>query len=528
MSSFPGTDYVTDPRREGPPRSRAAAQQLAAALGDQTDMAVYAESLYASCQRLFFMGNRRGVRMAGALSAWDDGPRLEGETRPIEADGARFHLCLGAADGANARKIRYHLPFLRPVPCGLAKAAGTGDRLGLATPGHVDAFRAVGRAGPQPGGRVPIFPMLAQQSIRENERTGRSPAEVIDDAAWGAFQTGWTAGYGADADHLKTLADIDACQSVGFTFFTIDPGDRVDDDAIAAPMAQVEAKAAALDWPLLDSEPADLVSRLANRPIDLGSFAVTLSRGETLRAAAKYGPALQHTVRMARHLAMLHGRQPYDLEMSVDETATVTTLAEHIYLAHELQRLQIPVVSLAPRYTGTFEKGVDFIGNLDEFARSFGEHVAVAQAFGPYKLSLHSGSDKFSIYPIAAELAGDLIHLKTAGTSYLEALRAVGQVDPALFRALLDFAAARYPEERQAYHVSAQIEAMAPYAGAADADLPALLDDFHTRQILHVTFGSVLRDADWRARLMACLAQGEEVYRNMLATHFIRHLQPFA
>ena len=74
MPSFPGTDYVTDPRREGPPRSRAAAQQLAAALGDQTDMAVYAESLYASCQRLFFMGNRRGVRMAGALSAWDDGP----------------------------------------------------------------------------------------------------------------------------------------------------------------------------------------------------------------------------------------------------------------------------------------------------------------------------------------------------------------------------------------------------------------------------------------------------------------------
>jgi hypothetical protein len=86
---------------------------------------------------------------------------------------------------------------------------------------------------------------------------------------------------------------------------------------------------------------------------------------------------------------------------------------------------------------GTFEKGVDYIGNLDEFEQSFARHLAVSKTYGPYKLSLHSGSDKFSVYPIAARVAGELVHLKTAGTSYLEALRAIAKVNPGLFREVL-------------------------------------------------------------------------------------------
>ena len=70
--------------------------------------------------------------------------------------------------------------------------------------------------------------IFAQQSIREMTRTGRSPDDVMDDATWGVFQEGWRAGVGADADHLKTTADIDLCVAAGYTFFTIDPGAHVD------------------------------------------------------------------------------------------------------------------------------------------------------------------------------------------------------------------------------------------------------------------------------------------------------------
>jgi hypothetical protein len=184
-------------------------------------------------------------------------------------------------------------------------------------------------------------------------------------------------------------------------------------------------------------------------------------------------------------------------------------------------------VSLAPRYVGDFEKGVDYIGDLGEFEKSFARHVAVAKAFGPYKLSLHSGSDKFSVYPIASRLAGDLVHLKTAGTSYLEALRAIAKVDPKLFREIAAFARERYPIDRASYHVSAEVGKAPDAAGLPDDGLTALLDDFHSREILHVTFGSVLNHPGFRGSFFAALRGEEEVYYQMLETHFGKHFAPF-
>jgi tagaturonate epimerase len=184
-------------------------------------------------------------------------------------------------------------------------------------------------------------------------------------------------------------------------------------------------------------------------------------------------------------------------------------------------------VSLAPRFVGRFEKGVDYVGDLSEFERAFAGHVAVARAFGPYKLSLHSGSDKFSIYPIAARLAGDLVHLKTAGTSYLEALRAVASINPALFREVVRFARERYPADRATYHVSAEVGLMPDPAAVADAELPALLEEFHAREVLHVTFGSVLNREELRAPFLAALCGDEETYYRLLEAHFARHLAPF-
>jgi len=182
--------------------------------------------------------------------------------------------------------------------------------------------------------------------------------------------------------------------------------------------------------------------------------------------------------------------------------------------------------SLAPRFVGRFEKGVDYIGDLAAFEAEFAQHAAIAWRLGPYKLSLHSGSDKFSIYPIAARHAGGLIHVKTAGTSYLEALRAIAQTDPALFRDILTLARARYETDRASYHVSADVRRVPPPAARRDDELPALLGDFHAREVLHVTFGSAL-DA-YGDRLRAALDAHEEAYYAALEAHLGRHLAPFA
>ncbi|RLC89825.1 MAG: hypothetical protein DRI77_15340, partial [Chloroflexi bacterium] len=154
-------------------------------------------------------------------------------------------------------------------------------------------------------------------------------------------------------------------------------------------------------------------------------------------------------------------------------------------------------------------------------------------ALGPYKLSVHSGSDKFSIYPIIAQLAGDLVHLKTAGTSYLEALRALASIDPALFREILGFARVRYDADRATYHVSAD-PAKVPWPDQlSDVELAGVLDTFDGRQVLHVTFGSVLTARDprggyrFRERLLDALRADEEVYYATLEKHLGRHLAPF-
>jgi len=339
----------------------------------------------------------------------------------------------------NASALRARFEWLRPRPLGTSTSAGLGDRLGLATPGHVRAVRAVG------GAIAPIFP---QQSIREMARTQRTPTEVMDDATWGMFAEGWRDGTGADADHLKTTEDIDATLPVGFSMFTIDPSAHVDSAADTDDLATLRAKVAALPWAELEDSEASLRQRYVGRSFAVEHLKVAFDEAVVLRAAAKYGKAVSHVAKMSRHLLKAAGSRPVELEVSVDETDTPTTPAEHYWVANELRRLGVKWVSLAPRFVGRFEKGVDYIGDLGELETDIAAQAAIARHFGPYKLSLHSGSDKFSVYPIAARLAKGLVHLKTAGTSYLEALRTIAALDPAFFRSIYAFARERYDTDK--------------------------------------------------------------------------------
>ena len=461
---------------------------------------------------------KAGKRLA-VLGRSDD-PLLERFHGQHDDFQAGYVLKLCPLHHDNARALRAALPWLQPSPIGLNTSAGFGDRLGMATPGHVRALQRVLREAPG----STIAPIFAQQSIREMERTSRTPEEVLDDATWGTFQAGWRGGVGADADHLKTPADIDACAAAGFTFYTIDPGAYVDSDVDTAAPGDVRRKVDALPWQDLESSPADLQRGYAEQRIRLDDREIALDTAAVLRAAAKYGRAVAHVAAMYRHLAAKG--IPFDLEVSVDETETPTTHGEHAYIASELKRLGVRWDSLAPRYVGHFEKGVDYIGDLEALRADLAGHAAIARALGPYKLSLHSGSDKFSVYPIITELAKGMVHLKTAGTSYLEALRVVAQVDRALFREILAFARERYEQDRASYHVSAEVRRVPAPSDLPDARLPDLLEDFDARQVLHVTFGSTL--ARFGSQLKAALQAHEENYSATLERHFVRHLEPFA
>lgn len=411
----------------------------------------------------------------------------------------------------NATALRKRLPWLKPQPLGLATSFGFGDRLGLATHGHIAAVKGSG-----------IAPIFAQQSVRENTRTGRTPQIVLDDAMWTIFEMDWREPWGADADHVKEISDLPSFINAGYSFYTIDPNEYVDNEGHTDLIETLKSKTNHIPWDQLEINLDGLYQLYLENQIDLNGDLLKFQEESLLRALIKYGRAIAHVKSISDYLE--ENACEFDLEASVDETDTPTSAAEHYFIASELRRLGVPFVSLAPRFVGSFEKGVDYIGNINEFNQELEKHAAVMHAIGGYKLSIHTGSDKFSIYPSIAEKARNLVHVKTAGTSYLEALRVAATVDQSFFREILDYSRGCYETDKATYHVSGQLSKIDTAVNLTD-DLLALFDQFDARQVLHVTFGSVLDH--YEDRLKCILVDHMDLYEKFLQTHFKRHLEPF-
>lgn len=451
-------------------------------------------------------GEQRLILACGALEA------LKGSA--VQVDGTRAAVC--PADQENMAVLRTLLPHLRVRLPGSRPSVGLGDRLGLGTPGHIEAAKKSG-----------FFLVLAQQSIREMQRTGRSAQQVMDEAAFGVFQSGYDAGFGSDADHLKTPEDVDLTAAAGFNLFTLDPSAHVDDTVAGAEPALLGAKFEKL---ISDGVPgaAEWRRKYAGQSFAAGPLRITFDEPTLLCAAVKYGRAVAHVEKMARHVA---DRVPeHEIELSVDETALPTSVAEHLFIVRELQERGVQIHSLAPRFVGDFEKGIDYKGDLKVFEESLKQHFAIAEHYGPYKLSIHSGSDKFSIYPLVARVTRGWFHLKTAGTSYLEALRVVARRDTPFFRELASFCRGHYDSDRKTYHVSAVLHEVPPPEQLDDAALERVyLDENAGRQILHVTFGTVLTCEEggrkkYRGRLLSLLNREAATYVAVLKKHIGRHI----
>jgi len=413
----------------------------------------------------------------------------------------------------------------KPTTLGLKASFGFGDRLGLATPGHAAALKRCGSG---------ILPMFAQQSIREMGRTNRTPQQVMADALAGAQQAGYAGIQGADADHLKTPADVDRTADAGFVFFTIDPSGDVDaqaDDYNSDQLAEkFKAIAGQVSW----------LSQYEMKKIKLANgTTIDFSPPVCRRAAVKYGRAINMATALAKHIEQVHKKlgRDFEIELSVDETPRPTTLAEHYIIADQCVRSGMKLVSLAPRFIGEFVKGVDHKGNVAKLEKSMADHAAIAKQLGPYKLSLHSGSDKLSIYPALARTTKGLFHVKTAGTSYLVALRVVAQVDARLFRDVVTLSRSRYETDRATYHVSATLQSAPPAEANSDPkamekaylglwkDVPkgkGLSDP--GRQIVHTTFGSVLCDPKLGPQVKQCVKENQALYTQILDEHFGKHL----
>jgi hypothetical protein len=454
------------------------------------------------------------LRGSRTLIVWAVGGESGGgldEFRGISetAGSLRFVFCPLTRE--NARALRRRFPHTAPSRVlGNPVTFGVGDRLGIAGPGHVSLFKG-----------YLACPVLAQQSVREVELTRRSYEEVLDAATWAVFQEGYRKPWGADGDHLKTEDWVRRVLEIGFTMITADVSDFIRREFDAKPEGEVMNAYEEVD-PEKRRE-AEKVYLPLRVELDTGA-AVSFGRGELARLVLIYGDAIDHAERLYRAGVDAGGEGSFDFELSVDEVATPTTPQAHVFVARELARRGVRIASLAPRFVGEFQKGIDYIGDPGELAGSLETHAAVARALG-HKVSIHSGSDKFTIFPAVGRCTRGAFHIKTSGTNWLCALKVLAAHDPGLFRAVFAKARKTFERARRHYHVTPDLDRVPDPASVPDERLPDLLEEPSTRQVLHITYGEVLGDDGLRGAFFGSLEARIGEYAEELGAHIGRHLE---
>ena len=376
---------------------------------------------------------------------------------------------------------------------------------------------------------VPVW----NKSNREHTTIGSEPPSVRTAAEQAVKELRWSKPWHVDADHIN-LTTVDRFLSTS-DFFTLDVA-----SSIGKPAESAKVRAFVGRHPELAGD--------VSIPNIEGSF--KMSPAEVEGIAAKYLLAVEEAGKIYRHIATAKGQATFVTEVSMDETDSPQTPAELLIILAALADEKIPVQTIAPKFTGRFNKGVDYVGDLAQFEREFNNDLAVIsfaiQRYGlpdTLKLSVHSGSDKFSIYePIREALArtGAGLHIKTAGTTWLEEVIGLAEAGGEG----LDLAKEIYREALD--HVD---ELCAPYASVIDIDpgkLPsastvsswtsaqfveALRHDPHNpafnphlRQLLHVGYKIAAKKGQ---RYLSALEKFEPVVsRNVTTNLFERHLKP--
>ncbi|HDQ15238.1 MAG TPA: hypothetical protein ENN41_10550 [Sediminispirochaeta sp.] len=466
---------------------------------------LYTRSLYTREGILYFVAKEDGEK---SLYLCSHRVLPEDFTGQVEQFGDLF-LKKAPFSTDNAATLRTVFPFTAPVSLREKRTTiGCGDRLGIASAAHIRAIR-----------KYQAYPVLAQQSIRELNFTNRTFKRIVADAGFQVFQEGYEDGWGADGDHLKSIEDVDTALQAGMPMITLDLTETLHPEAVRWDEPKIEEEFGELPQAVrkhIDQEYRDLV--FENRGVT-----VRLPRLEARRCALMYLDALDFAALMDRHIRE-HRGEAYDLEISIDETSTATLPGHHLFIIRELRRRGVTVNSLAPRFIGEFQKGVDYIGNLEEFEGQFAVHCAIAQAHGDYKISIHSGSDKFSVYPAIGRYTHHRLHLKTAGTSWVEAIRTIARTEPELYRRMHKKAQDFFPEALKSYHISADISGLPDINTLRDSQLEEYLDISESRQMLHISYGGLLRDSEIRGPFFKALSDHEELHETIIRKHMEKHL----
>jgi hypothetical protein len=417
-----------------------------------------------------------------------------------------FFLLVYPFSWKNYLLLAQHLPYLRPAPFDNRPSFGCGDRLGMVSGAHLKALE-----------KFPVFPVIAQQSPRELDKTHRTFSEVLLGAAWGVLESGYQGPFGADADHVKEEKHLLEARDLGYTMYTLDLSDEVDFGVF-----NLDEKTLLKRFDKLGTRAKEIFNLYRGKEWKLSpEVMVDFSEEKLLPVLLAYLPAID---RVEYFYALLsESVSSFDLEISLDEGPRETSPEAHFFVAEELHRRKIDFHSLAPRFPGRFEKGVEYVGDLEELTLSFQTHATIQKNLTGYRLSLHSGSDKFSVYSSFFRATGGIFHVKTSGTSWLSALETIMKSDPELFRSIYSIAYDTLEENLKAYSLSLdKADFPTGLEKVDDKHLPAFFFQDKVRQMLHIAYGPVLEALG--DRLREVLFREEEKHYRKVSGNIEKHL----
>jgi len=403
---------------------------------------------------------------------------------------------------------------------------GIGDRFGKE---GLAQLRALQKASGSRAAPVPVW----NKSFREHSLIGTTPDDVRAEANEAVREAGWKRAYYVDADHVG-IKNVDGFLKAS-DFFTLDVADFIGvsspDGVVASFVREMAPFLGVLRIPGMDA------------PFEVTSEVLTKIGRQYLNAVSEAG-------RIYRHVLAAKGENAFVVEVSTDEAPDPQLPLELFFILGALAHEGVPAQTIAPKFSGKFLKGIDYVGDILEFEREFDTDLLVIEhakrVFGlpaSLKVSVHTGSDKFSLYPsmrLALERRDVGLHLKTAGTTWLEEVIGIalsGEKGLGIAKHIYSRAHARFDELCKPYATVVEIDRpRLPRPGDVEswtADQfvrrirhdPACPDfSFDVRQLMHVAFkvaaemGAEFRDALDDAREIAGTCVTENLYE--------RHIRP--
>ena len=403
---------------------------------------------------------------------------------------------------------------------------GIGDRFGMEGVAQLRALQAAAEQG------VTVVPVW-NKSYREHSIIGTGPQDTLLAAQAAVAAAGWTKPYYLDADHigLKTLEHFTG----SCNFFTIDVAEMI---GKPAPAADVDAYVKAME------------RFKGTLRIPGMSAPITVDELLLRTIAGKYLHAVQEAGQIYRSITSHLDAAAFVPEMSLDEADAPQTPAELFFILAAVAREGVPLQTIAPKFTGDFLKGIDYVGEVPLFERDFRDDLAVVKhAIGLFglpanlKLSVHTGSDKFSLYPLMRKAlleSGAGLHLKTAGTTWLEEVIGIAAAGGDAYRFVQDLyehALGRYDEllkpyatvvriDRASLPTPAELRGWTPaqFVEALRHDQGARRYSTDLRQFIHVSFRIAAEAGErYREMLRACRSTIEQ---NVTHNLYDRHIKP--